>query len=145
MGILLARVVISSVFLVSILPARAQTSMTTPSCDLEEDVVRAIGMDVWTDLEDAIRMICIVVGCHIDRSGPTAMLSGDLEADGWRVTIQYAADGVRQDLTPQEVASGSAAALRIISLLAANPTVVSEELKIALTNTASSIHNDLMQ
>lgn len=146
MGILLARVVIGSVFLVSILPARAQTPATTPRRDWEEDdVVRAIGMDVWTDLEDAIRMICIVVGCHLDRSGQTSMLSGDLEADGWRVTIQYQSDGVRQDLTPQEVAVGSAAALRIVSILSANPTVVSEELKIALSNTASNIHDDLMQ
>lgn len=146
MGTLLARVVFGGVLSFSLLPARAQTPLTTPRCDLEGDAaVSAISMDAWTDLEDAIRVICAVLGCHLDRSQQTFMLSGDLEADGWRVTFQYECDGIRQDLTPEEITSGSAAALRIVSILTTDTTIVSEVLRAALTSAASGIHRDLTQ
>lgn len=144
MGTLPARVVLGSVLLIAIPTTRAQTPSTSPRCDLEGDaVVSAIRMDAWTDLEDAIRLICAVVGCHLDRSQQTFMLSGDLEADGWRVTIQYECDGVRQDLTPGEIADGKAAAARIVSTLSTNPTIVSEPLRSALSSAASGIYRDL--
>lgn len=144
MGTLLARVVFGGVLSVSLLPARAQTPLTTTRCELEgDDAVSAIQMDAWTDLEDAIRLICAVLGCHLDRSQQVFMLSGDLEADGWRVTLQYESDGIRGDLTPEEIAGGSAAALRIVSILSSDTAIVSEELRAALTSTALCIHAEL--
>jgi hypothetical protein len=71
------------------------------------------------------------------------MLSGDLEADGWRVTIRYECDGIRQDLTPAEIAGGKAAALRIVSILSTDVTIVSEQLRGALSSAASNIYDDL--
>lgn len=98
--------------------------------------------DTWETLLEYLRVLCQIVGCVIDRSGPT-IANGDVEYQGWAVVLSCAANGVRTDLSTSERYQGAAAASGLLGQLSEHPFVVSDELRPLLRSTAEAIGKEI--
>jgi hypothetical protein len=98
--------------------------------------------DTWETLLEYLRVLCQIVGCVVDRSGPT-ITNGDVEYQGWAVVLSYGAQGVRPDLSTAERDQAFAAATELIGQLSEHPLVVSDELRPLLVSAAASIREEV--
>jgi hypothetical protein len=84
--------------------------------------------DIWDDLDALLAMLCTLMPCSSDRVPDVATGLSQVEADAWRITLTYEANGLRPNLTPDEKLVGAAAVVQIRAVLDAhtnqlNPTV----------------------
>ncbi len=98
--------------------------------------------DTWETILENLRVLCLVIGCVVDRSGRT-IAGGDVDYQGWAVVIMYAAHGVRADLSTAERHQGFAAASGLLGQLSEHPFLVSDELRPLLIRTAESIGEEV--
>lgn len=104
----------------------------------------SVSMDIWDELEEAMMLLCMLIGCTVERSN-AEVAAGDVEQQGWTIVLTHTANGLRPDLTPTEEAEGRVAAQTLLTLLAQNPELVSETLRPSLAGTASTIHAELSE
>lgn len=100
------------------------------------------GEDTWQTVLENLRVLCLIMGCVIERTGNT-IADGNVEYQGWAVVLSYAAHGVRADLNTTERYEGFVAASGLASQLSEHPFVVSDELRPLLMSTAESIGEEV--
>lgn len=117
---------------VPLVPLR-EPGACTEECDVE---------DTWQAVLENLRVLCLIMGCVIERTGDT-IADGNVEYQGWTVVLSYAAHGVRADLSTTERHAGFAAASGLVGQLSEHPFIVSDELRPLLINTAASIGEEV--
>lgn len=128
-----------------ILPTNATTGVVhLASPEPRTGAVGSASMDIWEEVLESMRLVCMMIGCTIERADQERA-SGAVEEQGWTVVLAYAAHGLRSDLSPAERTDGRTAVARLLGFIAVDPSLVSDDLRPLLVNTTESIGEELAQ